>query len=326
VFKVAKAKEAKKETVVAVKTNSERFVAEIERQFIAEMGEGVKFTDYEKTLAQHLYVSTVTALQKQETERQKRAKPGNGTPITWENLNCTKLALDAVHRINLGLDALVPNHISPIAYWNSKALKYDVDLRIGYAGKDYYKRKVAIKNPIDIEYHLVYETDHFVPIKRDSKHSQDNYVFEIKEPFNRGKVVGGFGYIIYDDPTENKLVLVEKKEFDKARAYAQTDKFWEKHPIDMMYKTLVHRVTKQIPVDPAKVNKSYLFVEDQETEEPVLRAIAEHANQETIDVDYVVDPSPEPPPQDDPDPEPPEPGTKGKPEQQGLDIDPAAGF
>ena len=62
---MAKAKEAKKETVVAVKTNSERFVAEIERQFIAEMGEGVKFTDYEKTLAQHLYVSTVTALQKQ---------------------------------------------------------------------------------------------------------------------------------------------------------------------------------------------------------------------------------------------------------------------
>jgi recombination protein RecT len=268
----------------ALATTSERFVALVQRQFTAELGDTLAWTDYQKRLAQHLFLKVDAQLRYLESRRSNDRQ----TPYTWANVNLQKLALDGVHRIGLGLDALIPNHISPVPYWNNSAKKYDVDLRIGYVGKDYCHRKFAVEEPVDIIYHLVHETDHFRPIMKSLANEVEGYEFEIRQPFDRGKVVGGFGYVMYADPKKNRLVLVSQRDFQKAEAAAGSREFWsdEKWRLEMMYKTVVHRTTSKIALDPTKVNaKSYAYVEAQERETEVAEEMAMEANREVIDVD-----------------------------------------
>jgi len=274
-------------------THSERFANAVVKQFEAEAGSLREFGDYEKTLAQHLFLKVDAVLKEFEA---KRLQSGNDSraPYYWENINMRKLALDAVHRIQLGLDALIPNHIHPVPYFNSKEKKYDLDLRVGYRGKHYYRLENAVEKPLDVRYELVYETDHFKPIKKSLNNPIENYEFEIKNPFDRGEIVGGFGYISYSDPKKNVLVIVSEKDFQKAMGYAQTKEFWTKHPENMRYKTLVHRVTDYLPLDPKSVNAAaYAYVEQQDNSEFQAEAIREevrqNANTEIIDTDdYVI--------------------------------------
>lgn len=285
---------AAKEEKLEIQTYSTRFVAEVQRQFVAEMGDALHFTEYEKTLAQHMYVKIDAALAALEAKRIEENK--NTAPYKWENVNLQKLALDSVHRIGLGLDALVPNHIHPIPYFNKRLGKYDLDLRIGYVGKDYCRRKMTTEEPIDVIYQLVHEHDVFEPLMRSAKNEYESYIFEIQKPFDRGKVLGGFGYIMYTDPKKNKLILVTPRDFQKAKMASGTEKFWgaEKWEEEMMYKTIVHRVADKLPLDPTKVNaKSYAYVEEQESEERIDREIDENANSRVIDITAHVHPDDE---------------------------------
>lgn len=270
---------------VAVKTGSERFLKNIQAQFAAEAGSPVAFSAYEKALAQHLFLKLDSILQDFEAKRIKDGKT-NQTPYTWKNINMRKLSLDAVHTVQLGLDALIPNHIHPIPYFNGKEKTYDLDLRVGYVGKAYYRMEASVEKPKDIIIELVYSSDTFKPIKKSISNNIESYEFEIKNPFDRGEIVGGFGYLVYDDSTKNKLILVSENDFEKSRKAAQSDKFWSKHPVEMRYKTLVHRVTEKLQIDPKKVNASYLYVENKDAENDVRQEINENANKETIDIDY----------------------------------------
>ena len=61
----------------------------------------------------------------------KRLDSGKDTmPIVWSNINMNKLAIDAVHRVELGIDALIPNHMHPIPYFNKRLKLYDLDLQL----------------------------------------------------------------------------------------------------------------------------------------------------------------------------------------------------
>lgn len=266
-------------------TQSERFLKNVETQFAAEAGAPMAFSDYEKTLAQHLFLKVDNVLKDLETKRLAASKP-YGESYTWQNVNMRKLALDAVHRVQLGLDALVPNHIHPVPYFNKREGKYDLDLRVGYVGKAYYRQQVAVDVPVGIVYELVYSTDEFIPLKKSFSNEIESYEFNIKNAFDRGDIVGGFGYIIYDDPKKNTLIMVGEKDFEKSKKAAQSDAFWSKHPVEMRYKTLVHRVTDKLQVDPKKVNATaYAYVENQEEEAVVRREINENANKEILDVE-----------------------------------------
>jgi recombination protein RecT len=239
---------------------SERFSSMVMREYSTEIGQ-VQFDQFKKKLAQHLFIKVDMALKDAEARRNPAKSK---TPIVWANVNIGKLAIDAVHRIELQLDALIPNHIHPIPYYNTRAGKYDVDLRIGYAGKDYYFREMALRPPTDIRIELVHANDHLSVMKKDSNNTIESYEFKVPKPFDRGPVVGGFGYISYDDPNLNKLVLVYMSDFDKAKKASGTDKFWGPHEEDMQRKTIIHRVSKYIILDPKKINKSFAIVEDQE--------------------------------------------------------------
>ena len=272
----------KKDLAVSEPTVSERFTGMVIKELASTTGSGVALSEDQKRLAQHLFVKIDATLNALEVKRSQQDK--NGTPIVWANVNMQKLALDAMHRIELGLDALIPNHIHPIPYLNKKTGKYDLDLRIGYAGKDYYRRGVALEKPKDIIYELVYSTDKFVAHKRSLGREGDSYEFEITQPFDRGDVVGGFGYIMYEDPSKNRLILLTEKDFQKSKKIAKSSNFWVDNPIEMRYKTIVHRVTDKLTMDPRKVTASVAAVEQQEYEAEVASEIEREANQDVIDV------------------------------------------
>lgn len=243
-------------------SHSERFQHYVTKEFSSLVGKSIELDEHQKRLVQNLFVKVDIALNDFEADRQKKNK--GGTPIGWGSIDMAKMAVDGVHRIRLGLDALIPNHIHPIPYWNTKNAKYDLDLRIGYVGKDYYRRKVAVKEPKDIRYQLVHETDEFEPIMKSVDQEVENYRFKITKPFDRGDVVGGFGYIEFEDAAENKLVIVSEKEFKKVSNVAKASNFWNDWGDKMRYKTLVHRVTDELKIDPEKANSSVHYVESQD--------------------------------------------------------------
>lgn len=238
---------------------SARFTAAVVKEFNSTIS-NIELSPYQRKLAQHLYIKIDETLKLLEAKRVSSNQ--KKSPITWENINMNKLALDAVHRVELGLDALIPNHISPIPYFNSKLKKYDLDLRVGYSGKDYYRRQMCTDPPLDIIYELVHKTDKFKPIKRTHDKPVESYAFEITEPFSRGEVVGGFAYIKYGDQTKNQLVIVTKADFDKSKKRAMTQDFWGQHEAQMQFKTLVLRATDKLAMDPKKVNASFNIVEN----------------------------------------------------------------
>lgn len=278
----AGAAQAQKAMTVAEPTMGERFTSMVLKEVRSTIGTDMQISEDHKRLAQHLFVKIDATLQALEVKRAQQDK--NGVPITWANVNMQKLALDAMHRIELGLDALIPNHIHPIPYLNKRTGKYDLDLRVGYVGKDYYRRDVALEKPVDIIYELVYSTDKFVARKKSFNNEVESFDFEITNPFDRGDVVGGFGYIVYKDQTKNKLILVTKKDFDKSKKSAKSDDFWGKHQTEMMFKTLVHRVTDKLTIDPKKVTASFATVEEQELAD-VEAEIEKNANGDIIDVE-----------------------------------------
>lgn len=290
--------------VTVSKTASEKFVAQIEKQFTAELGQGVSWTPLQKTLAQHLFVKIDQSMAALETKRAGSSYNAKNPPIKWENVNMHKLALDAVHRVNLELDALIPNHIHVIPYLNNRTQKYDLDLRVGYTGKDHLHRRFAADPPLDVVYQLVHETDSFSVVNEGGVQSVR---FTQSNPFNPGQVVGGFGYIKYADERKNQVVIVEYREFEKAMKASKGTEFWggdcpvykdgkktgteydEKFRKEMMFKTVVHRVTAKIRLDPAKVNGSSLeAIETDTVEFAILETDAEAAmlgNGDVVDVE-----------------------------------------
>lgn len=278
---------AAKEEGSGLATISQNFVKRVEKQFAAELGSGIVWSDLQRALAQHLFIKIDQVLKSFEAKRLDK-NDKDKAPYTWENVNMAKLSIDAVHRINIELDALIENHIHPVPYWNKRLGKYDLDLRRGYAGLDYSHRKFAQHPPLDIKYFLVHETDEFEPLFQDADNDFDTYKFKQVNPFNRGKVIGGVGYIMYSDPIKNRLVLVTPRDFAKAKAAAMTQDFWAeaKWEQEMQLKTVVIRTVKKLPLDPTKVNtNSFAYIEAQEvefTESQMEDEARENANQEEL--------------------------------------------
>ena len=267
---------------------SVRFSNMVVREYQGAVSDGIEMSPYHRKLAQHLFVKIDMALKEAE---QRRNPDKQKTQVTWQFVNMPKLALDAVHVVELGLDGLIPNHLWPIAYKNGRTGLYDIDLRVGYAGKDYYYRKMSLYPIVDIIYELVHEKDRFTVVKKSINEGVESYNFEIPQPFDRGVVVGGFGYIMYQNSSMNKLVILTEADFAKAKSAAKSGDFWSKYPEEMKYKTIVHRTIKSIVLDPEKINESFAHVEnnellayDQSAESAAEAEINANANTLTIDI------------------------------------------
>ncbi len=286
-------------------TASERFTGMVINEFQGNVGQ-LNLNEYQKQLIRNYFIGIDNALKIAEERRSYSKKKANDPAITWQNVNMNKLAVDVVQNAKLGLDMAVTNHLSVVPYLNGKTNKYDLNLMPGYEGLRYVAIKYAIYPIIDIRVELVHKNDSFKMI---TKNNVDGYEFDITNPFDRGEVTGGFGYIRYQDETRNKLVTMSKAELLKRKPSTAAAEFWggekekwengkkvgtetiEGWQEEMLYKTMVRATCKKVPLDPKKINESYIYVMEsaenyyvENQEDKVNQEIEENANKELIDI------------------------------------------
>jgi recombination protein RecT len=300
-------------------SHSERFTDSVMKEFNSNIAGGLQITDYQRQLIQGYFIGVDRALKIAEESRlaknanNSERKYDNPLPCIWNNVNLTDLALDAVHYARMGLDMMQENHLSPVPFRNKKTNKYDVTLMPGYNGIQYIAEKYALEKPLSVTIELVYSTDNFKPIKKNSANKIESYEFEIVNAFDRGDIVGGFGYIEYEDPTKNKLIIMTKAAIEKRKPKHAAAEFWggkakrweNKKQIevelegwlDEMYSKTVKREVfsaKHIPRDPKKIDDNYQYMRMREARIAEMDAqaeIYEHAN--TIPIEECEQPSPE---------------------------------
>lgn len=289
---------------------SERFTAMVMKQFGGAVG-APDLTDFQKRLVQGYFIAVDRALKTAEDDRIRKNeknrdhKYDNDLPVTWENVNLTDLALDAVHYARMGLDMMQDNHLFPIPYKNNKIRKYDVTLMVGYNGIRYIAEKYALEQPVAVTTELVYSTDEFTPIKKSVQNRVESYLFEIKQPFDRGEIVGGFGYIEYADASRNELIIMPLSAILKRKPQRASPNFWggtvnnekvEGWFDEMCLKTLIREVysAKHIQRDPKKIDDNYQYMklrEAQIAEMQAMEDIEAFANDEVIDTTPALPPS-----------------------------------
>lgn len=299
------------EVVKAELAMSERFTNTVLREFGSNVAGAIQVTDYQRQLIQGYFIAIDRALKLAEearirkNENNKDHKYDNNLPVTWSNVNLNDLALDVVHYARMGLDMMQDNHLFPIPYRNNKTNKYDITLMPGYNGIQYIAEKYAVETPVTVTTELVYKTDAFKPIKKNINNKVESYEFEITSPFDRGDVVGGFGYIEFEDPVKNKLIIMTKRDIEKRKpAYASAE-FWggkktewvdgKKTEVEtdgwfeeMCLKTLKREVysAKHIPRDPKKIDDAYQYMKMREARYAEIEAqdeIDQNANTILID-------------------------------------------
>lgn len=287
-------------------TASERFTNMVINEFQGNIGQ-LNLNEYQKQLVRNYFIGIDNALKNAETSRSYSKKKANDPPIVWENVNMNKLAVDVVQNAKMGLDMSIANHLHVVPFKNGKTNKYDLTLMPGYEGLKYIAANFALYKVADIKVELVHENDVFQPTY---KNNIEGYEFKITNPFARGNVIGGFGYIRYENEIHNKLVVMSVDELLKRKPSTASAEFWggekdvwengkvtgkeqiEGWTNEMLYKTMVRATCKKVTVDPKKVNDSYIYVMEsnenyyiENQEDKVMEEIQENANKELIDIE-----------------------------------------
>ena len=296
---------------VKTMTASTRFTEMIMRQYGSTVGAN-SFSQRETQLIKGYFIAIDETLKKAEAERvrkntnNKNHDYDNNLPYSWNTIDLPQLALDLAHYARMGLDMQQDNHLFPIPYKDNKAERYTITLMEGYNGIRYQAEKYALTPPRNVTVEVVYSNDRFSPIKKGKDNPGDTYTFEVPNPFDRGKPVGAFGYIEYDDPSKNTLVVMSRADIEKrkpryasAEFWGGTKKVWENgkqietqvegwEP-EMFLKTMKREIfsAKHIPRDPMKIDDTYHYIKQRESQYAQLAAENEAAqNANTIELTF----------------------------------------
>jgi recombination protein RecT len=276
---------------------SARFVGSIQKRFNSQAGALTKWSDFHQNLGQRLYIKIEMSLKALNEKRSGDKK------ITWDKINMDQLAIDATDRVQCELDAQMRNHIHVIPYYDASTGLYKLDLRVGYEGFAYMRQKFALDPSVSVSpLELIYETDIFrrTRVLLAGVGMIEAYDYQVLHEFDskaRGKVVGGFGYISYDNPRKNKIVTVDQRDFARAENSAASKDFWPEgnHREEMQRKTVVFRVWEEVPLDPRRINEAafgramqplpeFALQRVEQAIETTAQDIADNANTRTLDV------------------------------------------
>ena len=180
----------------------------------------------------------------------------------------------------------------------------------------------AVKYGLDVPDHvtveLVYSNDYFRPIKKDANHPHEGYEFEIKNAFDRGKIVGALLPFVYQDPGENKLVMMTIADIEKRKPDHASPEFWGgekdkwengqkvgKEKVEgwyekMCWKTVYRAAHSDITIDSQKIDDDYLRLKQMESdfaESEVNEEIRANANKNVIDITPPTAAEPQPDPE-----------------------------
>lgn len=271
-------------------SQSAKFSTYALKEYASQVGGESHLSTYQTQLMQGYFIGIDRALKIAEENRLRKNEANtnkqynNDLPINWNTVNLKECILDAVHYAKMGLDMMQPNHLTAMPFKNKKTNQYDVTFIKGYSGIQYIAEKYALNKPKNVITELVYSTDIFKPVKKSAVNEVESYEFEITNPFNRGTVIGGFGYLQYDDPKRNRLIIMTMRDIEKRKPkYAAAD-FWggtkseyvngKKQEVEtegwfeeMCMKTLIRYVysPKHIEIDPMKIDESYQYMREAET-------------------------------------------------------------
>lgn len=298
---------------------SEAFTGKVLREFGTSTGGEIRVTNYQRSLIRGYFIAIDRALKLAEENRIRKNennrdhKWDNPDPINWNTVDLSSLALDVVHFARMGLDMMQDNHLSAIPFKsNNKLAKtktkmYTVNLMPGYNGIQYIAEKYAIEKPLSVTIELIHEKDMFKVIKKDRNNKVESYELEITNAFDRGGIVGGFGYIEYREPVKNKLIIMTLKDIMKRKPEKASGEFWggkktvweggQKTEVEtegwfeeMCLKTIKREVysAKHMPRDPKKIDDAYLYMKNQElrmAQEEAEEEIDANMGKEVIDIE-----------------------------------------
>lgn len=172
-----------------------------------------------------------------------------------------KLYQDLVNSTQMGFDMRVENMIFPIPRRDKNAGgKYRFTFQLGCNGYMWRAVKYSYGEVLDATPRLLYKGDTFIPHFRDMNHPYDTFEYTPKDILAEKKdddIIGGFVYITYANPMQNKLVIMSRAEINKHRALAQRDNVWSAWFGAMARKTLIIKAAKAITLDPSKIDDAY---------------------------------------------------------------------
>lgn len=304
--------------------NSEKFTNMVIREFGSNVAGVLPVTDYQRQLIQGYFIQIDRSLKSAEERRirqndgNKDHKWDNNDPINWNTIDLNQLALDVMHFARMGLDMMQDNMLTAIPFKdNNRTAKtgtkmYTVNLMKGYNGIQYIAEKYALEKPESVTVELVYSTDTFRPIKKSINNKVESYEFEINNPFDRGDIIGGFGYIEFSDPQKNRLIMLTKKDIEKRKPKKASAEFWggtktewvngKKTEVEtdgwyeeMCLKTIKREVfkPKNIPLDPKKIDDEYQYNKMQELRIAQMEVEQEAIEQTATEVIDIEQPQPE---------------------------------
>lgn len=289
-------------------SQSERFTNMVMKQYAST---GVyNPTEREKQLIRNYFICIDQMLAKTEADRQRKNAANrnhdydNTLAYSWNTVDLPQLAQDLAHYARVGLDMMEDNTLFPIPYKNNKGNMYSITLMEGYNGIRYQAEKYALDPFKAVTVEVIYANDVFCVVKKDSRNPVEGYELDIPNPFDRGEPVGVFGYIEYDDPAKNKLVVFSKADVMKRKPKYASPEFWGgektvyengkqvKTRLDgwlpeMFEKTMKREIygSKRIPRDPDKIDESYQYIRqrEQQFEDLVIEAeVVENGNRAPV--------------------------------------------
>lgn len=207
----------------------------------------------------------------------------NNSGIKWSDCVLDQTLCQAlVNSAQMGFDMRVENMIFPIPRKDKNAGgKYRFTLQLGCNGYLWRAMKYSYGKVLDATPRLLYKGDTFIPHYRDMNHPYDTFEYTPKDIMaekDDKDIVGGFVYITYANPMQNKLVVMPRAEIDKHRRIAQSDNVWSKWYGAMARKTLVIKAAKSIPLDPSKIDDVYngsLAIENESSDMEIQNDILE---------------------------------------------------
>jgi recombination protein RecT len=277
---------------------SERFTGMVMNEYKNVVGAGFKgFSERERRLIGNYFIAIDQALAAAEQRRGEK----NNLPYSWQTINLPALAKDLAHYARIGLDMSSKNHLFAIPYKDNKNNRYTMTLMPGYEGIRYQALKYALIPPVSITVECLYEADTFKVYKKDRNNAVESYEFVVNDPFKRGKLVGVFGYLEFEQETMNKLLVFTTADVMKRKPKYASAEFWDGWTDAMYEKTMIRAICadKYIPRDPEKIDASYAYVralEEQNADIAIEAEVEENANGTPLMIDPPEAEAPKPKP------------------------------
>jgi len=267
----------------------------------------LNLTGFQQKLIQNYFIKIDQMLKAAELKRiAKSEQYREALAYTWANVNMAKLSIDVVAYSSVGLDPMQKNHINIIPYKNSGSNNYDLNFMMGYNGIELKAKKYGLEIPDDIICEVVYSSDTFKPLKKDLNNHIEGYVFEINNSFERGEIIGGFWYKVYNaNPEKNKLKVFTKSDIEKRKPKYASAEFWggekdvyknnqktgEKETIEGWYYEMVEKTVKRnawdsVVIDSEKIDDHLVQIANNDYNTKQIESdleVAEKGNKTNLD-------------------------------------------